>query len=103
MGDGIIRAARPEEGALLSQLALRSKAHWGYEPQFVEDCRGELTLDPEYIAAHPVYVSAEGGRVVGFYSLVEKGEGAIDLNHLYVEPSHIGRGHGRRLFLHAAG
>ena len=30
----IIRAARPDEAALLSELALRAKAHWGYDAIF---------------------------------------------------------------------
>ena len=31
----VLRPARPEEAGLLSDLALRSKAHWGYPPDFL--------------------------------------------------------------------
>jgi hypothetical protein len=34
----VIRDARPDEAALLSDLAMRSKAHWGYD---------ELTFTPD--------------------------------------------------------
>lgn len=112
---GYIRAARVDEADALTELALRSKALWGYDAQFIADCRAELTLTPRYIREHAVYVCEEaaggeveaddgaegGGPVVGFYSLVGKGS-FVDLDLLYVEPSAVGRGHGRRLFTHAA-
>ncbi|HYP53100.1 MAG TPA: GNAT family N-acetyltransferase [Pyrinomonadaceae bacterium] len=112
---GHIRAARADEADALTELALRSKALWGYDARFVADCRAELTVTPRYVREHTVYVceeevdgkaladdKAEGsGRVVGFYSLVGKGS-SVDLDLLYVEPSAVGRGHGRRLFAHAA-
>jgi hypothetical protein len=35
------RRARPNEAAVLSELALRSKAYWGYSDEFMEQCRAE--------------------------------------------------------------
>lgn len=108
---GHIRRARPDEAGALTELALRAKAFWGYDAQFVADCRGELTLTPGYVERNPVYVSEEeegdaaqaGGalRVAGFYGLVERTT-YVDLDLLYVEPWAVRRGHGRRLFRHAA-
>ncbi len=43
-GRCLIRGARQDECALLSDLAFRSKASWGYGEQFMEDCRDELTI-----------------------------------------------------------
>ncbi len=37
--DWTIRAARPGEADALSALCLRSKAHWGYDDDFLERCR----------------------------------------------------------------
>lgn len=42
-----IRRARPDEAGALSELALQSKAHWGYDPRFLEACREDPTLSPE--------------------------------------------------------
>ena len=97
----MIRAARADEAALLTELALRSKGHWGYDARFLADCRDALTITPRYVEANPVYVFEDGGRVVGFYSLTGAGS-VVALDFLYVEPSEVGRGHGRRLFQHAA-
>ena len=38
----VIRRARPEEAGALSDLAIRSKGHWGYDVAFLASCRAEL-------------------------------------------------------------
>jgi GNAT superfamily N-acetyltransferase len=95
-----IRQAIPNEAELLTELAVRSKGHWGYDAEFLRDCRVDLSLAPETIASCPVFVLEERRSVVGFYSL--SGEGAeVELMHLFVEPEVIGRGFGKLLFNHA--
>jgi hypothetical protein len=64
-----LRPGREEEARLLSELALRSKGHWGYDQAFLDACRAELTLTPEDVLAHRVTVAERDGRVVGFYAL----------------------------------
>lgn len=95
-----IRRAIPEEARQIGELALRSKAYWGYDAEFMEACRPLLMLRPEYIAAHPVFVIEVQGRIAGFYSLSGT-EIEVELDHLFVDPSTIGRGYGTRLFRHA--
>ncbi len=95
-----IRPARAGEAGLLSDLALRSKAHWGYDAEFLEACRAELTIPADYITNAPVFVLEEDGRVVGFYGLREQGT-ELELLYLFVEPAAIGGGHGKRLWEHA--
>jgi GNAT superfamily N-acetyltransferase len=95
-----IRPAISSEAELLTELALRSKGHWGYDAEFLRDCRLDLTVTPDFINSSPVYVLEEEGRAAGFYSL--GGEGSeVELLHLFVEPWAIGRGFGRLLFHHA--
>ncbi|GAA3532497.1 hypothetical protein GCM10022222_14720 [Amycolatopsis ultiminotia] len=94
------RAARPAEAAALSELALRSKAHWGYDEAFLTACRAELTLDPAELVARRTTVAEEGDRLLGFHTL----DGAppeAELGCLFVEPSAIGTGVGRALWEHA--
>ncbi|GLY64110.1 GNAT family N-acetyltransferase [Amycolatopsis taiwanensis] len=96
----LLRAARPDEATVLSELALRSKAHWGYDDAFLEACRAELTLRPADLAEQRATVAQVGDRVVGFYTLAGQApEG--ELACLFVEPGHIGTGVGRRLWQHA--
>jgi GNAT superfamily N-acetyltransferase len=98
-----IRRAMPSEAEELTELALRSKGHWGYDAEFLRDCRIDLTLTPEFIISCPVYVLEEQGSIEGFYSLSTEGaeEGEVELLHLFVEPRAIGRGFGKLLFRHA--
>ncbi len=92
-----IRPAAPSEGLLLTGIAHRSKAHWGYDDDFIATCREELTISAEFIRTHSVFV-LEDESVVGFYSLEPDGRQRVELEHLYVDPRHIGKGLGKRLF-----
>lgn len=99
-GTRAVRRARPDEAATLSALALRSKAYWGYEPNFLAACRPELTIRAETIEAGDVYLLEEGRRAVGFYSLA-RWKADIELSHFFVDPPYIGSGAGRALWEHA--
>jgi GNAT superfamily N-acetyltransferase len=99
--DPAIRRARPEEAATLSALALRSKAHWGYDAEFLAACRDDLTLSAEDIVRSPVYVFDGGGAPSGFYRLLLQDEDVAELDDLFVEPAAMGQGVGKRLWRHA--
>jgi GNAT superfamily N-acetyltransferase len=96
-------ATRPghgHEAGLLSDLALRSKGHWGYDQAFLDACREELTLTRADVRAKRAVVAERDGRVVGFYTLA--GDPPVaSLDHLFVEPAAIGTGVGRYLWHHA--
>ena len=62
----MIRTAKAEENEALSGLAMRSKAHWNYDADFLEACRQDLTYTQQDISHHIVYVIEEMGQVVGF-------------------------------------
>jgi GNAT superfamily N-acetyltransferase len=96
-----IRRARSDEAERLSRLAFRSKAHWGYSPEFMEACRRELTLSAPYLEEHDAFVLEAEDGVVGFYTLERISDRDVELGHLFVEPAAIGRGHGRALIEHA--
>src|SRR4051812_4561944 len=97
-----IRRALPEEAPVLGELALRSKGHWGYDPDFLESCRRDLSFSPEDVESSPVYVSLDSeGGVTGFYRLMPLDDGSADLDSLFIEPVAIGQGMGRRLWEHA--
>jgi GNAT superfamily N-acetyltransferase len=101
--DNPIRPARADEAALLSDLALRSKAHWGYSPEFIERCREELTYDEEQLRSEDMrfFVVENEQSIVGFYALKLLSAADIELEAMFVEPSFIGLGFGRLLMEHA--
>ncbi|MDC2956525.1 MULTISPECIES: GNAT family N-acetyltransferase [Streptomyces] len=94
-----IRPAREEEATLLSDLALRSKAHWGYDPEFLASCREELTLAGPELAARRTAVAERHGGIVGFTTFEgEPPQGVLGM--MFVDPDAIGQGIGRLLFTH---
>ena len=91
-----IRPARVDEAAALTELAMRSKAHWGYDEAFMAACRDELTILPEHVPGVDV-AELDDGTVVG---MVRLGDSSIE--DLFVEPDAIGTGVGKALMHHVA-
>lgn len=98
-----IRQANPDEASFLSELAFRSKAHWGYSQSFLDSCRAELAVDPDQIgsADYQCFVAANGNMVIGFYTVKNMSDVVCELEALFVEPKYIGTGVGRSLIQHA--
>jgi len=92
-----LRDADVGEARLLSALAFRSKAHWGYSPEFMAACRHELTYAAEDIERGGFVVAEESGAILGFYALARYAPAEVELDALFVEPAAIGRGVGRAL------
>ena len=99
----VIRAAKGTDAEVLSALALRSKAYWGYSPEFMAACRGELSYDSHQIAAKDLYfaVCQVSDDLVGFYGIEQLADGQFELCDLFVEPRFIGQGYGRLLIENA--
>jgi GNAT superfamily N-acetyltransferase len=96
-----IRSADPGEAEHISGLALRSKAHWGYTEEFLAACRDELTYIPEQLAAGGFWVLEVDDEIRGFYAMSKISPDAMELDAMFVEPEHIGRGYGQALMDHA--
>ncbi|MFE9629886.1 GNAT family N-acetyltransferase [Streptomyces sp. NPDC006463] len=93
-----VRAARPAEAEALTELVMRSKAYWGYGPEYLASCADELRIRPLDVTARRIVVAEdERGTVLGLASLDGSAPRA-SLGLLFVEPSVIGRGVGRLLY-----
>ena len=98
-----VREAHTEEADLLSELAMRSKAHWGYSRGFLDACRIELTVDRDRIGSdeYHCFVAIDETEILGFYTIENVSASVSELEALFVEPAHIGTGIGRFLVQHA--
>jgi len=96
----LIRPAAADEADALSDLAHRAKAHWGYPANWMRKWDAQLTILPGYLEMHDVWVAEEDATIVGMCALEDQ-HTRWHLEHVWVEPSHHGRGIGRALVLHA--
>ena len=96
----VFRPARGDEAGLLGEVALGSKGYWGYDEDFLDACRTELTFSPEDVTARRIVVAESRAGIVGFYSLDGQPPSG-EIGNLWVVPESISTGLGRRLWQHA--
>ncbi|MBM7553578.1 GNAT family N-acetyltransferase [Thalassobacillus pellis] len=88
-----IREAEEHEAAILSELAIQSKAYWGYGKRFLEDCIEALTVKKDYISSTPVFVLEVEWKVVGFFAFYEEETWSLDF--FFIKSDFIGKGFGK--------
>lgn len=82
---------------------MRSKAYWGYDEEFLNQCRGELNYSADQILApqHDFQVCLFDYQVIAFYALERIDDELVELEALFVEPKYVGAGFGRMMLEHA--
>ncbi|TDF34925.1 GNAT family N-acetyltransferase [Alteromonadaceae bacterium M269] len=98
-----IRKVEPSEAGKISEIAIRSKAYWGYDKAFMDSCREELSHTEEEILNDDFryFLAEKEGEVMGFYKLENLDSETVLLEALFVDTLAIGHGVGRSLFEHA--
>lgn len=98
----LIRPALPAEAPQISALAPRSKGFWGYDQDFLDACRDDLTIDPSWCDGIRLLVAERDGALLGYVRVT--GDPPVgELSALFVDPSAIGTGVGRRLLAEGVG
>jgi GNAT superfamily N-acetyltransferase len=98
MTDPRLRPAAPDDYERVRELTFESKAHWGYDRDFVRRWAEGLGFEDE---EEPWVVELDGA-IVAWAGLVPPADGVAVLDDLWVDPAAIGRGLGSRLFRLAA-
>ncbi|SRR6266567_579277 len=96
MREIVVRRAVPADAARLTALAHRAKAHWGYPPAWLAEWADALTIVPDYIERHRVFVAEQAEELLGVCA-IEDHETHWSLEHVWVDPLSHGRHIGRRL------
>jgi GNAT superfamily N-acetyltransferase len=96
MASFAIRAPRAEEAQALTDLAMRAKASWGYDDEFMDACRSELTVTAEKLADWRFWVAEADGRLAGMIALGDAQDHG-ELEDFFVAPEAQGEGIGRAL------
>lgn len=92
-----IRLARADDRQDLVALLWRSALSWEAVRQDLLDNPELVDVDPELIARNQVFVAAEGGRILGFATIVPHEGDDAELDGIFVEPSAWRRGIGTAL------
>lgn len=100
MANFTVRAAREDEGQVLSDLSMRSKQSNGYDDAFMEACRGELAVTPERLRADEYWVAdADTDGICGCASLsIDPDTHTGEVHSFFVEPALRGGGIGKLLW-----
>ncbi len=93
----VFRASLPEESATLSDIAIRSKGHWGYPQEQLDLWREGLRIEPDYISKNTLRSLQIEERTIGFFAIVEGSPHMLD--HLWILPEFIGFGYGKLALL----
>ena len=97
----MIVPAKPSDASTLTEIALESKAYWGYTKEQIESWREDLTILPE------VFDSWRGSKfiidteIAGFYLLNRVNARTCYVEFLFVRPNFIGKSIGKKLIEHA--
>jgi len=96
-----IARALAQDADRLSAITIASKRHWDYPEKWIQTWLPLLTISPEYIAGHEVWMAVKDNKAAAYYSLKQAGED-LWLDNLWVLPEFMGLGIGKQLFHHAA-
>ncbi len=85
----------------LTEIALISKAFWGYSKELIESWRNDLTISSSMISDCFVYKFIVDDTIAGFYVLNQVKENSIELEMLFVLPEFMGKRIGKQLLHHS--
>lgn len=93
----MITKANALDADSLTNIALKSKAYWGYTEEQIESWRHDLTITENIMKNMFVYKFTLDDTIAGFYILNQPKNDAIELEFLFILPEFIGKGIGKKL------
>ncbi|NVK52430.1 MAG: GNAT family N-acetyltransferase [Flavobacteriaceae bacterium] len=97
----MIVEAQSFDAERLTEIALKSKAFWGYSNELIDGWRDDLTVTPEMFQTCTIFKFHITNSTVGFYILNPPEGNSVVLEMLFVLPEFIGKGIGKQLIQHA--
>tara|TARA_R110000796_G_scaffold63957_7_gene148019 strand:- start:546 stop:998 length:453 start_codon:yes stop_codon:yes gene_type:complete len=97
----ILRPPNADELQSLSEMCLRSKSVWNYDDVMLDAFRSELTLTEEDLEKDAIVVAEDRRGVAGLAEISVDETGTSHLDKLFVEPTRLGEGTGKMLYVWA--
>jgi GNAT superfamily N-acetyltransferase len=92
-----IRSANVAEYNILTDIAIKSEAYWGYDSNYMNMFKSIYSVSEEFINNNITVVIEENNSIVGFYGIISKsGDGRLE--YFFIEPKYIGKGYGKLLW-----
>lgn len=92
-----IRYAKVDEYEILTDIAIKSEAYWGYDSDYMDKFKSIYNVSEEFIKNNPTVLIEEDNSVIGFYGLICKNN-ETSLEYFFIEPKYIGKGYGKLLW-----
>lgn len=93
--------AQPSDAERLTEIAISSKAYWGYTDEQMDSWKEDLTILPSHFDEWRGKKFVVKDKIAGFYLLNRVNARTCILEFLFVEPNSIGKGLGKQLIEHA--
>ena len=97
----MIIPAKSSDATMLTEIALESKAHWGYTAAQLESWRDDLTILPKTFDSWRGSKFMSENEIAGFYLVNRVNIRTWYLEFLFVKPKFIGKNIGKQLIEHA--
>ena len=91
-----IKKADVSDIDILNKISIKSKMHWNYPPEWMDNWKKDLALTEEHFIEQNIYKLEKAGSIIGFCSIVEN-ENDYEVVHLWLIPEYIGKGYGKLL------
>ena len=92
-----IRSAQANEYDILTNIATKSEAYWGYDSNYMNRFKSIYNVSEEFINNNPTIIIEDDENIVGFYCVINNWSGA-SLEYFFIEPKYIGNGYGKLLW-----
>jgi GNAT superfamily N-acetyltransferase len=94
-----IRNAHRTEASLLTDIAVRSKASWGYDADFMQNCVEALSVrEEDFVDPRHIIRVIEEVKICGFYHVELIDSKSAVLDALFIDTPNLRKGLGTLLF-----
>lgn len=94
-----LEEASISDACLLSSIAQKAKAHWGYPTAWLALWQKDLTFNPQFLLEHHTFVISLDRKAIGFCVVIDELD-HFNIDHCWILPDHIGYGYGYKLLSH---
>ncbi|MEO9571268.1 MAG: GNAT family N-acetyltransferase [Polaribacter sp.] len=98
----MIVVAQVSDATKLTEIAIKSKAFWGYSDELIASWKEDLTITPKMFQESNVCKYLVNDEIAGFYILNRANIRTSFLDFLFIAPKFIKQGIGKALLKHAS-